>query len=103
MDASGAGPIVVDMSDGAAAPADLSGAAPAQNIPDENQNMPPHAHTHNAPAAAEAANRVSLRSLLKGVEGSVVFILLVLAKIMYDHRLGEYWDLWDISKTLMSS
>lgn len=53
--------------------------------PDENQNTAGSpGHTHNN----GGAQPLPIRSLYRMVEGSVPFILLLFAKIMYNHRLG---------------
>ena len=47
----------------------------------------------NAPTAAPTAVPVmlpSVRSLLMSCESSLPFIFIILAKLLYDHRLGTY-------------
>lgn len=59
--------------------------------PDENQNTAGSpGHTHNN----GGAQPLPIRSLYRMVEGSVPFILLLFAKIMYNHRLGKNRDKW---------
>ena len=64
----------------------------AANIPDENQNVGPHGHTHGAQPqgqqAPQATTGINLRSIVKWLEGSAPFLLLMFIKVMYDHRLG---------------
>ncbi len=80
-----------------APPSDQNLGAATINIPDENQNMAAHSHTHSHGAtsdipgqpASPAQAGLNLRTIVKWMEGSVPFILLLFAKIMYDHRLGK--------------
>ena len=57
------------------------------SIPDENQNTTgSHGNGHNGQSPAG----INLRNVYKMMEGSIPFIILLFAKLLYNHRLGQY-------------
>jgi len=60
----------------------------ADDMPGSNTGLPSSGNAAPASPAAVPASLPSMRSLLMSCEGSLPFILIVLAKLLYDHRLG---------------
>ena len=62
-------------------------------LPDVNQNTDDHLGNQGPPSQPQAPTSgqqiPSVRSLLKSMEGSLPFVFLMLAKVLYNHRLGK--------------
>ena len=74
------------------------GGAGNNTVPDENQNTDDHHGNQGPPTHPPAPppgqqqqqqQIPTVRSLLKSMEGSLPFVFLMLAKVLYNHRLGE--------------